>query len=200
MERNHSEYNGFNAELLGAVFLGFFLFFLVQCGPAYGFGGNFYAYVDENGVTNYSNTIPSAQKEYVKFDCFDDAKKLSKTEIKQIANRYAKKYGLNPDFINAIIQVESSFNPETVSSAGAEGLMQIMPATQKELGVKDAFDPHDNIDAGIRYIKHLATQFDQVELIIAAYNAGPGAVRKYNGIPPYRETQRYVRKVLALIP
>lgn len=107
----------------------------------------------------------------------------------------------NIDFalIKAIIHVESSFNPYAVSDRGARGLMQLLPETAKRHGISDVYDPAANIEAGIRYLKHLNTLFgNKNHLVLAAYNAGENAVRRYNGIPPYMETQLYVRKVLQM--
>ena len=98
--------------------------------------------------------------------------------------------------IQAMIEVESAYEPEAVSKAGAQGLMQIMPNTQKELGLRDPFDPSSNIEAGVRYLRSLLDRFGDLSLALAAYNAGPARVEQYNGIPPYVETRQYVRRVL----
>jgi hypothetical protein len=91
--------------------------------------------------------------------------------------------------------VESNYNPFAVSSAGARGLMQLMPGTAKELGVKDTFDPQQNIEAGVKYLKYLKDLYQDDRLALAAYNAGPGAVQKYKSVPPYPETKDYVQRV-----
>jgi soluble lytic murein transglycosylase-like protein len=110
----------------------------------------------------------------------------------------AEAHGVDPVLVQALIQVESNYQPRAKSSKGAMGLMQIMPATAKEYRVRNAYDPKANIDAGIRKLKDLLDKFKVVDLALAAYNAGEGAVQKFNGIPPYRETQNYVSRILAI--
>jgi len=116
---------------------------------------------------------------------------------KQITNASIA-YNIDPALITAIIHAESNFNPKARSYAGAKGLMQINDITQRHLGITDIYNPDHNIDAGSRYIKELMQRFHgNIRFTIAAYNAGPGSVRRYKGIPPYMETQRYVKKVMA---
>ena len=113
-----------------------------------------------------------------------------------IIQRVAKSYDVDPALVRAIIMAESSYNPKAVSKKGAKGLMQLMPKTAEYLGVKDSFNPEHNIDAGVSYFKKLLGQFNgDVKLALAAYNAGSRKVRKYKGIPPYKATQLYVKKV-----
>ena len=107
----------------------------------------------------------------------------------------ARRHGVDPDLVHAVIAVESGYRASAQSPAGAQGLMQLMPGTQRDLGVSDAFDPRQNVDAGVAYLRRLTDEFG-TELAIAAYNAGPGAVRRYNGIPPYAQTRAYVQAVL----
>ena len=113
-----------------------------------------------------------------------------------LVDTVARRHGVDPDLIHAVIAVESGYRASAQSRAGAQGLMQLMPGTQRDFGVSDAFDPRQNVDAGVAYLRRLTDEFGTV-LALAAYNAGPGAVRRYNGIPPYDETRDYVRAVLA---
>jgi len=123
---------------------------------------------------------------------------LDKIAIKQLVIQTAHRYGVEPALALAVAKAESNFEPNALSPKGAMGVMQLMPETAKSLGVSNPFDPVQNIDGGIRYLKHLVEQFSgNITLAVAAYNAGPNAVRRYGGVPPYPETQNFVRRVLA---
>ncbi|TAM62530.1 lytic transglycosylase domain-containing protein [bacterium] len=109
----------------------------------------------------------------------------------------AARWNVDPALVNAVIANESGFDPQATSKVGAMGLMQLMPATAAGLGVSDPYDPQQNVAGGVRYLRGLLDRFNgDVSLAVAAYNAGPGAVEKYGGVPPYKETQQYVAAVL----
>lgn len=128
------------------------------------------------------------------------APKNSQKRFQSYINAAAEKYGVEAGLIEAVIFVESNFNPFATSHKGAMGLMQLMPGTAKDLGVSDAYDPKQNIDGGVKYLKRLLNEFGgDYQLALAAYNAGPEVVNKYNSIPPYLETQNYVRKIEAVL-
>ncbi len=115
----------------------------------------------------------------------------------QLILETAQRHGVDPTLVKAIVKVESNFDPSAISHAGAKGLMQLMDGTAEMLGVTDSFDPVQNVEGGVRFVKFLLGRYDNNEtLALAAYNAGPGAVDKHKGIPPFEETQKYVTRVL----
>lgn len=123
--------------------------------------------------------------------------KLNTSDFNDIIKRAAETHNVPEKLISSVIKQESNFNPSARSSAGASGLMQLMPGTAKYLGVVNIFDPEQNVMGGAKYLRQMLDQFnDDTEIALAAYNAGPGAVKKHGGIPPYKETQNYVQKVL----
>lgn len=116
-------------------------------------------------------------------------------KIAEVVERKAKEHGVDPLLVHSVISVESAYNPYAVSTAGAEGLMQLIPSTARQYGVRNSFDVEQNIEGGVKYLKHLKSMFADERLVLAAYNAGEGAVMKYGWVPPYAETQNYVYEV-----
>jgi soluble lytic murein transglycosylase-like protein len=131
-----------------------------------------------------------------KFNPDNMDKSAIQQELEGIIQGQAKAQNMDASLIKAVVKAESGFNPNAVSSVGAQGLMQLMPGTANGLGVQDSFNPSQNVAGGTKYLKNLVEKYHSVPLGLAAYNAGPGAVDKYGGIPPYKETQNYVKKVL----
>jgi soluble lytic murein transglycosylase-like protein len=157
-----------------------------------------YTYVDSDNVVHFTN-VPTNRKYKFLFRDYGsyDHLQISQSKLQKKVSRIAKKYGVDPTLIMAMIKVESNFMPYAISSAGAVGLMQLLPSTARTMNIEDLYAPKENIEAGVRYFKYLYILFNGNYIkAIAAYNAGEKAVMKYNGIPPYPETQWYVTKVL----
>jgi soluble lytic murein transglycosylase-like protein len=140
---------------------------------------------------------PGAVRGFVPDEVMDEVAVPPGGDLREIAAAAARRHGLDPGLVIAVVSVESGFRPEAVSPKGAQGLMQLMPGTAASLGVEDAFDPAQNLDGGARHLGQLLTLYGgDVARALAAYNAGEGAVHRHGGVPPYRETRAYVKKVL----
>jgi soluble lytic murein transglycosylase len=161
------------------------------------FAGGLYYYVDDNGVYHFSDT----RRE--KFDKMiiwpDNSSQSIKVDLTINFDDYIRQacgtYDVDENLIRAMIKVESNYDPTALSKKGAQGLMQLMPQTAQAMRLIDPWHPRDNIFAGVAYFRALLDKYNDEKLALAAYNAGPGAVDKYGGVPPYTETRNYVRKV-----
>ena len=127
-----------------------------------------------------------------------DRSLLAGTPYGEIIASVSEAHGVDPMLVRALIEVESGYRPRARSRKGAMGLMQLMPSTAREYKVRNPFEPKANIEAGIKHLKSLIVKFERLDLSLAAYNAGPGAVKKFNGVPPYRETRNYVTRILSI--
>lgn len=169
---------------------------LLWAGPAL---AEIYYQIDENGIAHFTNAPTTPQYKRLPPGVLPPTAKLTPANISELIDVFAAEYDLDPALIRAVIQVESNFNRKAVSRKGAQGLMQLMPATVWRFSVGDAYDPHENIGAGVRYLRKLVDQFKgDLTLALAAYNAGENAVLRYKGVPPYQETRDYVTKVMSL--
>jgi soluble lytic murein transglycosylase-like protein len=177
-----------------------------------GLGAEIYSYVDKDGVMHFTNTPTSnkySSRKYryignelsgirlIRMPTSFSFTRINCNQYDDIIRRASKEHGIKYELVKAIIHAESSFNPKAVSPAGACGLMQLMPENIEKFNVNDPFDPQENIMAGTKFFRQLLDRYDRdLKLTLAAYNAGPGAVDQYQGIPPYPETEDYVSRVL----
>ncbi|MBC7962912.1 MAG: lytic transglycosylase domain-containing protein [Steroidobacteraceae bacterium] len=166
-----------------------------------------YRYEDEDGIVHFTDAPTDKRFKVFMRDLKKDrelrtklkyASSVNPAEFEQLIRNCADKYGVSPSLVKAVIHAESGYNPNAVSSKGASGLMQLMPGTAKSLKVADRFNPKDNVEGGVKYLRFLLDTFKgDVSLALAAYNAGLSRVAKYGGIPPYNETRTYVNRVLS---
>lgn len=161
-----------------------------------------YFFIDENGHYHYSNVPTSDRYIPSELNFINDRRPVAMGKTNDaydpIIREAADRHGVDFALVKAVIKAESDFNPNAVSRAGAQGLMQIMPANFRSFGIADPFNPMENIRGGTGYLKHLIQRYDHdLQLALAAYNAGPDTVDRYGGLPPFRETRGYVRRVLS---
>lgn len=170
-----------------------------------------YKYTDAEGITHYTNIKPGTERDYetFTFPCYASDPKCHDVDWERVPlntgvyrdeiTTAASRYSVDESLIRAIIHAESAYQADALSPKGAQGLMQLMPAMQEELEVRDPYDPESNIEGGTFHLSRVLERFDgNVELAAAAYNAGSGAVDKFGGVPPYTETREYVRRVQIL--
>jgi len=166
-----------------------------------------YRYEDDDGIIHFTDAPTDRRFKVFMRDLKKDkqlrtklqfASTVNPAEYDQIISACASKYGVKSSLIKAVIHAESGYNPNAVSRKGASGLMQLMPGTARSLKVSNSFDPKDNVEGGVKYLRFLLDTFHgDVSLAVAAYNAGLNKVARYGGIPPYNETRSYVNKVLS---
>lgn len=158
-----------------------------------------YYRIDQSGIAHFTNVPTAPGYRLLQPGMLGAASRLVGASLNQLIEAFAAVHDLDAALIRAVIQAESNFNPRAISRKGAQGLMQLMPSTIWRLSVGDAFDPYENIGAGVQYLRQLLDLFrGDLRLALAAYNAGAQAVLRYQGVPPYPETREYVRKVLSL--
>ena len=166
-------------------------------GPAIA-GGTIWTYTDEHGVVHFTNVPQDRRYQPVPDGDFTQPTRVPRYwQYDGIIGLTAREHRVQPALVKAVIAAESNFDPSAVSHKGAQGLMQLMPSTSAKLGVGDPFQPIDNVRGGTAYLRQMLDRYGDVERALAAYNAGPTAVDRFGGIPPYRETRAYVRRVLA---
>lgn len=153
-----------------------------------------YRYTDANGVVHFTNTPTHGRWDFYRKE--RGSQPATMISYLDIIQRYSDRFRLEEALVKAVIKVESDYNPRIVSSKGAQGLMQLIPETARDLRVVNPFDPSENIRGGSQYLRQMLDQFDNdLELALAAYNAGPNAVRRHGGVPPYDETRTYIQRV-----
>ena len=180
------------------ILRGLWMLVLIVAGTHVNAIADIYMYIDSNGILHFSNVPTSSQyRLYIKERPGRSLEDGNSRSFDTIIREASKIHGISEPLLKAIIKTESNFNPRAVSKKGAKGLMQIMPKNFKALNIRNPFNPRENIMGGAKYFKTLHTRYNgKLPLVLAAYNAGPNMVDKYKDIPPFPETQNYVKKVM----
>jgi len=186
---------------INCFFIGIFTILYIMIAVAMPLYADIYVYADRDGVLHFTNVPTSSQsssyKVYIKETPKKPLESYNEDLFDHVISEASQTHGISFSLLKALIKTESDFNPRAVSSAGARGLMQLMPENIKTLKIKNPFDPRENIMGGTRYLKQLINRFNgKLPLALAAYNAGPGVVEKYQQIPPFQETENFVKQVM----
>jgi soluble lytic murein transglycosylase len=186
---------------MNCFFIGICIFLYMMIAAAAPSYADIFVYADKLGVLHFTNVPTSSQsssyKIYIKETPAKPLESYNEDLFDHVISEASQTHGVSFSLLKALIKTESDFNPRAVSSAGARGLMQLMPENIKILKIKNPFDPRENIMGGTRYLKQLINRFNgKLPLALAAYNAGPGVVEKYQRIPPFQETENFVKQVM----
>lgn len=186
---------------INCFFIGIYTFLYIMLAVATPLYADIYVYADREGVLHFTNVPTSSQssnyKVYIKETPKKPLESYNEDLYDHVISEASNTHGVSFSLLKALIKTESDFNPRAISSAGARGLMQLMPENIKTLKIKNPFDPRENVMGGTWYLKQLINRFNgKLPLALAAYNAGPGVVEKYQRIPPFQETENFVKQVM----
>jgi len=186
---------------INCIFIGIYIFLYIMIALATPLFADIYVYADRKGVLHFTNVPTSSQssnyKIYIKETPNKPLESYNEDLYDHVISEASNTHGIPFSLLKALIKTESDFNPRAISSAGARGLMQLMPENIKTLKIKNPFDPRENVMGGTWYLKQLINRFNgRLPLALAAYNAGPGVVEKYQRIPPFQETENFVKQVM----